>query len=168
MDNSKKPKFNFNFFDIMIIIALTLAVLSTVYLTIMTEIDSTADATEGFKYTLMVEKINNDLAAHLNVGDEIFEFESGRSIGKITGLIFSDCYVKGEGTTSVMLYGYSTAQIQVECTGTAYEDESGIQKIIINGLDLRVGSDVEIRNTKVVFEANFVLPQKTEVGNEEA
>ncbi len=156
----KKSKIKFNFFDILILMIITFAIVLSVYLTVMSEKDVSMTQTDGFKYELKVDKLDNDFLSMMSVGDLLYEYESGKEIGRVVDLRISDCLelVKKEDTTEYKkVVGYSTVQITVDCSGLYFEDEGGIMNISVNEYTVRVGTDVKVRNSKLLFDAEFHL-----------
>ena len=158
MENTVKQRIKFNFFDIILITALTLFIVLNVYFSLMTEDDLPLQIKDDLEYTLKIESVEESFANKIKVGDEVFEYESGQSIGKV-----KDVLVKESGSN-----GQCSMILTVICNGALYEDLNGIQKVLVEGLDLRVGSDIQFRNTDAMFKANLTVPQKAEGENEEA
>lgn len=158
MENKGKQRVKFNFFDIILIAALTLFIVLNVYFSLMTEEDLPIQIRGDLEYTLKIESIDLDFANKIKVGDEIFEYESGKNIGKIKDIVLKED-IPG---------GHCAVTLTIVCSGALHEDLNGVQMIFAQELDLRVGSDIRLRNTEVVFQANLTVPQKAEGENEEA
>ena len=158
MENKGKQRVKFNFFDIILIATLTLFIVLNVYFSLMIEEDLPIQISGDLEYTLKIESIELDFANKIKVGDEIFEYESGKSIGKIKDIVLKED-IPG---------GCCAVTLTIVCSGALHEDLNGVQMIFAQELDLRVGSDIRLRNTEVVFQANLTVPQKAEGENEEA
>ena len=160
----KRARLKFNFFDIMVLIFVTLIVVSSVYLSVMTEKDPSANTADGFEYVLVSEKMNDAFVALLSVGDSIYETESDRKIGVITDIKITDSVaLSGEGLysqTYEILEGFSNVEITVDCSGAFFEDSEGIMNLAVNGYTVRLGTDISVRNSKVMFTAECHLPVK--------
>ncbi len=156
MQSSAKGKFKFNFFDVMVISIMIVFAVSAVYINVMSEKEATAVGSDGFEYLLKSEKMDDGFISLLSVGDTLFEVESSRPIGVITDISVGDCVEvckDGENTVYTPLEGYSSVRIILSCNGTVYKDGDGVEYILINEHATRVGSDIKVRNTKLVFEA---------------
>ena len=155
MQSSTKMKFKFNFFDVMVISIMIIFAVSAVYVNVMSEKEAAAVGSDGFEYLLKVEKIDSDFLSLLSVGDTLYEFESSRAIGVITDISIGNCVemrTEGEKTVYESIEGYSKVMIALSCNGTVYNDGE-VEYILINGYATRVGSDISVRNTKLVFDA---------------
>ncbi len=167
----KKPKFKFNFFDILILAALLLVIVFSVYGIVMTENSQQQQGSDGFRYILKAERIENEFVSMISLGDVIYESESGVKLGKVVDITvedYTETYTVGEKVEIRRVEGYSNLEITVDCHGTAYVNGDGIVNIQSNGYIVRLGTDITVRNTKLLFSAECLLPEKAEVKNEEA
>ena len=169
--NIKKPKFKFNFIDILILALLLTVIVFSVYNTIMTENSSPADGSDGFEYILKVERVDNELLPLIGLGDVIYEQESGMEIGKVVDITvfdYTESDTEGESGEQKAVEGFSNLEITIDCNGTSYIDDGGTVNVQSNGYNMRVGTDIRVRNTEFIFTARCLLSEKAEVNNEEA
>ena len=161
----KKTRFKFNFFDILILALLLFVIVFSVYLAVMTENKSSYESEDGFRYILRGEQINNEFIPMISLGEVIYEAESGVELGSVVDITVTDyteSYYDGELLKTKVVEGYSNIEITVDCFGASYVDEDGIINVHSNGFSVRVGTDIEVRNTKFIFVAECLLPEKAE------
>ena len=84
MDDKNKKKIRFNVVDVLIIV-LVLAAVAVVGYVLLTERNDVAPQSENVKinYVLMVSEAQSAFADNVKVGDEVYEQESGKYIGKV-------------------------------------------------------------------------------------
>ena len=156
MQSSAKMKFKFNFFDVMVISIMIIFAVSAVYINVMSEKEAVAVGSDGFEYLLKSEKMDVAFLSLLSVGDTLYEFESSRPIGVISDITVGNCVeirTDGEKTVYETIEGYASVKIVLNCNGAVYKDNEDVEYILVNGYTTRVGSDIAVRNTKLVFDA---------------
>lgn len=169
--DEKKPRLKFNFFDILILAALMLVIVFSLYSRVITQNENQADGTDGFQYTLKVERVENELVSMISLGDILYEAESEVELGRVVEITVTDYALSNPSAAKTAIkdgQGYSNLEIILECHGASYVDDGGVINVQSNGYEMRVGTDIRVRNTEFIFTAQCSLGGKAEVENEKA
>ena len=158
MQNNKKNKFKFNFFDVMVIIVIALFIVASAYIFFLgnenTSYKSNGDVIE---YKLEIEMADEIFSDLIKKGDIVVENENGLNVGQVIKVEISDydkVIHKDEIGNLVVggIEGYVNIVLTIECNG----QREGTTALITNGCRLRVGGETMYHTPKFTFTATCI------------
>ena len=167
--------------DVIVIVIVAAGIIAAVYFGVALlsgGIDisrSKAPKDANIEYGIKIENIDTEVfgfvrgsdnavgSAFLQVGDTVYDRESGKAIGKVTAMTYENSKAPtGEpGITGVMIYAETPGFIDVTITVEAAADTVNAP-YFVNGFAVRVGKDVAFRTYGYYAEGKIVyLTEKT-------
>lgn len=161
--------------DIIVIVIVAAGILAAVYFGIVLLSDG-IDFSGGrpskdanIEYTIKVENVDTEVfsfvrgadnalgSSFLQVGDAVYDRESGRSIGTVTAMKYENSKAPtGEpGSAGNMIYAETPGFINVILTVEAATDNDGAP-YVVNGLTVRAGENVAFRTYGYYAEGKIV------------
>ncbi len=181
-ENVKQNKRKLNVIDIVIIIIASCGVLAVIIFAFMMLRGSSGDSNgEGdskdaggaYEYVIMVPKINTDLYSitkgadyvvgcpSLQVGDTVYERESGKSIGEIISITYREHRepTNRYGTNGELIYADYVGYIDLIITVEA-EPDGDLGVLEVNGCELRAGADLKFRTYGFYGDGSIISVDK--------
>lgn len=122
----ERTKHRFNFIDVIIILVLliTAALLIKIFI-----IDDTSDVQAKkatIQYVVCTDALSEELSDNVSVGDTVYDFSSGKEIGKVTACDIRNATHTGTSQSGAPvvseIVGSKLLYITVEAAATVYED----------------------------------------------
>lgn len=180
-ENVKQNKRKLNAVDMIIIVIAACGILAAgIFAFVMLRGDSkdsegenkSNDAGVTSEYVIKVEKINVDLYSitkgadkvagcpFLQVGDSVYERESGKYIGKVVSITYED-HVESTNRfeTGKVVYATYTGYVDLYITVEA-ESDNDKGALTVNGYTVRAGSELEFRTYGFYGDGNIVHVDK--------
>ena len=146
--NKTKGKYRFNIIDVLLLLVIFLSAVSIVFLSFYdgnvgnTVVD---DNTFDIIYTIEQKQIPNILRGNINMGDSMFESESGKNMGHVIDFMYTNSsnvyYDQDMGHANHSESSRIDLTVKINASATKVDD--GIFKI--NGQLISVGQEMEVR-----------------------
>lgn len=121
-----KTKHRFNFIDVLIILTVVAVAAVLVKLYVFDGKSDVQTKNASIQYVVCTDMISEELSDNVTVGDTVFDYSSGKEIGKVIACDIRNATHTGtsqSGTPVVSeIVGSKVLYITVEATATVYDD----------------------------------------------